>query len=405
MVAASPVELSEGQARAIAISAQGLDNSSLSTRLDPRHVRRAFKSIGVLQIDAVNTIARSHLLVLRARLGGSHDGLRDLLDRSAYQRRDLAEYWCHEASYLPVDDWPLFAWRMRRAEKGELWKGIWRFAVENPKFIAQVEQHIVANGAVSAGELQKRPPKTTWWGWSDAKIALEWLFWIGKLAVSKRENFTRYYDLSERVLPTKVFEDPPTETDAHLELLRRAALHLGVASAEDLVDYFRLPKVAGKERIKQLVESSDLLPVQVQGWDRTGYVNAHTQHKACTSRSVLLSPFDPLVWFRPRSQRLFNFKYRLEIYVPAHKRVHGYYVLPFLHNNELCARVDVKADVTTNTLQVPAAFEEPQGIDDVAVEALSAELRALAAWRKLEQIRVGQRGNLARRLRKALNAK
>ena len=402
---ARPVELSGQQARAIAISAQGLGGSLSSARPDIRHLRKTFRSLGVLQIDAVNAIARSHLLVLRSRLGGSHDHLRDLLHRSAYQRRDLAEYWCHEASYLPVTDWPLFAWRMRRAEQGDLWKGIWRFAVKNPNSISRVEQHVAANGPVSAGQLQERPRGAAWWGWSDSKMALEWLFWIGKLTISRREQFTRYYDLSERVLPTSAFENAPSETEAHLELLRRAAVHLGVASAEDLIDYYRLPKIPGKERINELVENEDLLPVQVQGWDRTGYIHAQARPNICDSRSVLVSPFDPIVWFRPRAERLFGFRYRLEIYVPAPKRVYGYYVLPFLHNNSLCARVDVKADVKASTLRVPGAFAEPQGLDDLGVEALASELRSLATWRGLEYVHVGQRGNLARRLRKALKEK
>jgi|TARA_B100001105_G_C22373502_1_gene436161 uncharacterized protein YcaQ len=405
MVAAKPIELSEQQARTVAVSAQGLEFVSSSARLDRRHIRKAFRDLGVLQIDAVSAMARSHLLVLRARVGGCHNDLSDLLERTAYQHRELAEYWCHEASYLPVQDWPLFDWRMRRAERGELWKGLREFAAENSAFISKVERQVTADGPVSAGQLQKSGRRASWWGWSDSKIALEWLFWVGRLTVSKRKNFTRYYDLSERVLPSSVFKDPPTENEAHLELLRRAARHLGIASSEDLVDYHRLPKKEAKERIKELVENNDLLPVHVQGWDRPAYMTADAKLSGGVSRSVLLSPFDPIVWFRPRAFRLFGFEYRLEIYVPAEKRVHGYYVMPFLYQNSLCARVDVRSELKTRMLHVPAAHVELGGLDDLGLEALANELRSLATWRGLEHIRVGQRGNLARRLKKALDTK
>ena len=293
---------------------------------------------------------------------------------------------------------------MRRAERGELWKGIRTFAAENSGFISKVERQVAATGPVSAGQLQKRGRGSSWWGWSESKIALEWLFWIGRLSVSKRDNFTRYYDLSERVLPPSVFEHVPAENDAHLELLRRAAHHLGVASSEDLVDYHRLPKKEGKERVKELVENKELVSVEVQGWDRPAYMAADAKSGHVVSRSMLLSPFDPVVWFRPRAARLFGFEYRLEIYVPAEKRVHGYYVMPFLYENNLCARVDVRAELKTKVLHVPGAYVESEGLSDHGVEALADELRSLAIWRGLKHVRVGQRGNLARRLRRALRA-
>ena len=404
MVAAKPIEVSDQEARSIAIFAQGLGQFRAATRPDRRHLRKTFRNIGVLQIDAVSAVARSHLLVLRSRVGGCHNDLSGLLERTAYLHRELAEYWCHEASYLPVQDWPLFRWRMRRAERGELWKGIREFASENSGFISKVERQVTVDGPVSAGQLQKRGRRSSWWGWSDSKIALEWLFWIGRLSVSKRHNFTRYYDLSERVLPPSIFEYVPAENDAHLELLRRAARHLGIASSEDLVDYHRLPKKEGKERVKELVENKDLIPVEVQGWDRPAYMAAGAKSGHVVSRSVLLSPFDPIVWFRPRAARLSGFEYRLEIYVPAEKRVHGYYVMPFLYKNNLPARVDVRAELKTKVLHVPGAYVEPEGLDDSGVEALANELRSLAIWRGLEHVRVGQRGNLARRLRRALKA-
>ena len=404
MVVAKHTELSSAQARSMAVSAQGLQAASpfSSSRLDIRHLRWAFQRLGVLQIDAVNAVARSHLLVLRARLGGSHDGLSELLDHTAYERHELTEYWCHEASYLPVNDLPLFRWRMHRAEQGEVWGGIREFVAENPEFVEEVANYVAVNGPVNAGRLQTKPKGGTWWAWSEAKVALEWLFWTGQVTVSKREKFTRFYDLSARVLPTQALDDSLSEIEAHHELIRRAGVHLGVAAAEDLIDYFRLPKVDGRQRVMELVENNELLPVQVEGWDRVGYISADAKVAIGVSKSVLLSPFDPLVWFRPRTQRLFDFKYRLEIYVPAAKRVHGYYVLPFLHANQLCARVDVKADTKARVLHVPAVYAEAGGMSDDVVEALASELWALAAWRNLETIKVGQRGDLAQRLKKVI---
>ncbi len=399
-------QISSLQARSLAISAQGLDHKSspVSTRLDIRHLRRAFKQFGVLQIDAVNAVARSHLLVLRSRLGGSHDALSELLDDATYKRRELIEYWCHEASFIPERDRALFKWRMRRAENGELWKGIRRFVSENPKFVQQIEDYVRANGPVSAGELQKNRRRDPWWGWSDSKIALEWLFWIGRVSVSHRHNFTRYYDLSERVISSEILNESLSEVEAQAELIKRAAGHLGVGAAEDLVDYFRLPKREGKQRIQELVENNELLEMEVEGWDRPGYVQRGTKSAAVNSKSVLLSPFDPLIWFRPRVERLFQFKYRLEIYVPAKKRVHGYYVLPFLHNNELRARVDVRADTKNGVLHVPAVHSEPSKVEDGVVESLALELQSLAFWRNLERVKVGQRGNLASELRRVMAA-
>ena len=397
-------QISSLEARSLAICAQGLDlkSSPLSTRPDIRHLRRAFKQFGVLQIDAVNAVARSHLLVLRSRLGGSHNSLSELLDNATYKRRELVEYWCHEASFLPTRDRALFEWRMRRAEAGELWKGIRRFVSENPEFVQKIEDYVRANGPVSAGELQTNRKRDPWWGWSDSKIALEWLFWIGRVSVSHRHNFTRYYDLSERVVPSEILNNSISEVEAQTELIKRAAGHLGVGAAEDLVDYFRLPKLQGKQRIQELVENNELLEVEVEGWNRPGYAQMGTKFTAVKSKSVLLSPFDPLIWFRPRAERLFQFKYRLEIYVPAKKRVHGYYVLPFLHNNDLCARVDVRADTKNGVLHVPAVHAEVPKIEADVVKSLATELRSLAFWRNLEEVKVGQRGNLARQLKRMM---
>ncbi len=398
-------ELSAYQARSIALAAQGLQQSGklVSKELNIYALRRTFQDIGVLQIDAVSVVARSHLLVLRSRLGSSQERLLEVLNRSAYKRRDLTEYWCHEASYLPVQDWPLFKWRMQEAQSGKVWKGIWEFVTNNRKFVEAVHEKIRDLGPSSAGQLGSQKKKGSWWSWSDTKIALEWLFWVGAVAVSHRENFTRFYDLSERVLPEEILGSALPANQAQRELILKASRHLGVATAEDLVDYHRLPKVEGKKRVGELAEDKLLREVVVEGWDRPGYLHPKTSFEKTTSRSVLLSPFDPLVWFRPRARRLFDFDYRLEIYIPAEKRIHGYYVLPFLDRNKLRARVDVKANSEKNILEVRGAYGEGRTVDQETAESLAHELQALASWRNLDGLKIGKRGNLANPLKRILS--
>ena len=398
-------ELSAYQARSIALAAQGLQQSGklVSKELNIYALRRTFQDIGVLQIDAVSIVARSHLLVLRSRLGSSQERLLEVLNRSAYKRRDLTEYWCHEASYLPVQDWPLFKWRMQEAQSGKVWKGIWEFVTNNRKFVEAVHEKIRDLGPSSAGQLGSQKKKGSWWSWSDTKIALEWLFWVGAVAVSHRENFTRFYDLSERVLPEEILGSALPANQAQRELILKASRHLGVATAEDLVDYHRLPKVEGKKRVGELAEDKLLREVVVEGWDRPGYLHPKTSFEKTTSRSVLLSPFDPLVWFRPRARRLFDFDYRLEIYIPAEKRIHGYYVLPFLDRNKLRARVDVKANSEKNILEVRGAYGEGPTVDQETAESLAHELQALATWRNLDGLKIGKRGNLANPLKRILS--
>lgn len=360
--------------------------------------------LGVLQIDAVNAIARSHLLVLRSRLGGDHDGVRDLLERTAYRHGELAEYWCHEACFVPVEDWNLFRWRMDRARAGDMYKGLVRFGSERADFIAELLGHVTQHGSVTAGDLEPGGRKGPWWGWSDTKTALEWLFWTGDVTVCHRDNFTRHYDLTDRVLAH--YADPPAfdEDEAQRELLRRSAGHLGVAAADDLIDYFRLPKRPARARLAEVVEEGHLLEVDVQGWDRPGYMVPDTPAKRRRSRSVLLSPFDPIVWFRPRAQRLFDFEYRIEIYVPAGKRQFGYYVLPFLHDDRLRARVDLKADRADGVLRALGIFGEPGHVTDDTVPALAHELWRLADFLGLDDVEVRTRGDLADLTARAVNS-
>lgn len=404
-----------------------------------RGLRRAIAQLGVLQIDAVNAVARSHLLVLRPRLAGDHAATEALLARAAYSPRDrvLTEYWCHEASFCAVEHWPLYRWRMRRGEAGDTWKPLAQFARQRPQEIEEVLHTLTDVGPASATELDAatgteatidgRPlgqqaadqqAAGQWSQWTDTKKALGWLFWVGRIGVAERVNFTRRYDLIERVLPTNVVEWEPSAVEAQHALLLQAAKCLGVATAADLSDYHRLAKREAAVRIAELVEDGQLERVGVEGWDKEAYTLPGTRAVRRHSQSVLLSPFDPLVWFRPRCERLFDFTYRLEIYTPAAKRRYGYYVLPFLHHDRLAGRVDVRADRAARVLRVLGTFGEQDGAADTGAgngsrgrgtsvpEVLARELVALAEWLGLTGVALDRtaRGNLSAPLRDCLRS-
>jgi hypothetical protein len=390
--------LTLSQARRLAIAAQGLAEARPLATPDRRHVRRVLRHTRLFQIDSVNVLARAHYLPAFSRLGSYPVSL---VDRMAFRDRELFEYWGHEASLLPVDLHPLLRWRMRRAEAYETWGGIARLARARPGYIEAVHAEVVDRGPVTAGQVaadQRRGTGNWGWNWTDAKLALEYLFWSGRITTHSRENFERSYDLPERVLPRRVLDLPtPTEADAHRELLMQAAAAHGVATATDLADYFRIRKPAARPRIGELVEDGRLEQVAVRGWSQPAYVVAGTRLGRRTAHRALLAPFDPLVWERERTQRLFGFRYRIEIYVPAERRVHGYYVLPFLLGERLVARVDLKADRQRRLLLVQAAWSEPDAPVDTAAE-LAAELRDLAEWLALDDVVVQPRGDLARQL-------
>jgi uncharacterized protein YcaQ len=392
--------LSPSQARRMALAAQGFTDRTPAGRVDRRHARRAIGRVGVIQIDSVNVLVRSHELPLYSRLG-PHS--RDLLPRMAYRDRELFEYWGHMASYLPVELEPLLRWRMERASQ-EAWGGMVRLAKQRPGYVEAVYDEVVARGPISASELiDPGAKRSEWWGWGDGKTTLEFLFWSGRLGAAHRgANFERSYDIVERIIPAEVRARPTPEPDAaRRELLALAARSLGVATAADLADYFRIRMPEARPRIDELVEDNRLLPVDVEGWRHPAFVHPDATIPRWVRARTLLSPFDSLVWDRGRTERLFDFHLRLEIYTPAHKRVHGYYVLPFLLGDRLAARVDLKADRKAATLVVVAAHVE-QGEDDLDVaEQLAPELARLGEWLGLERVSVADRGDLAPALRTA----
>ena len=317
-------------ARRIVLAAQGFAEPKPAGPIDRRHLKRVLARLGLFQIDSVSVLVRAHYMPLFSRLGPYPLGLLD--DNAGGRKRLMFEYWAHEASLLPVETYPLMRWRMRRAERGSgTYGALARFARDKADYVERVFREIEANGPLAASGFDGNKGSGGWWGWSDAKHAFEYLFWAGRITTSSREGFQRYYDLPERVLPKAIVEAPePSAADAHRELLRHSARALGVATSADLRDYFRLSPDDVKERIPELVEAGELLPVTVEGWAQQAYLHKDARLPRSVHASALLSPFDPLVWERSRTERLFDFRYRIEIYTPAAKRVHGYYVLPFL---------------------------------------------------------------------------
>ncbi|MEZ5661421.1 MAG: crosslink repair DNA glycosylase YcaQ family protein [Burkholderiaceae bacterium] len=340
------ISLSATQARRLALSAQGLSRAPACSpwpRRDLSHLRQTMASLQLLQLDSVPIVARSHLLPLYARLGPYDIGL---LDRIAYQRDEWFETWAHEASLAPVELEPWLRFMKRRAAQGHTWRNLWRLANEDPAYIERVHDEVAARGPLGASELTDARPASggDWWGTrSQGALALDWLFRIGRLGVRRRGNFEKVFDLPERILPAEILAAPtPDESDSVRELLRRSARALGVASANDLIDYFRLPPTLARPRLAELVEAGDLLPCEVRGWKCPAYLAVGAKPPSRARACTLLSPFDPIVWNRDRASRLFGFDYRIEIYTPADKRRYGYYVLPFLLGDRLVARLDLK---------------------------------------------------------------
>jgi uncharacterized protein YcaQ len=392
--------ISAAEARRIALAAQGFARSAPDGRVDARTLRgRVLDHVGLIQIDSVNVLERAHYLPAFSRIGAYDQATLDKL--AWYSPRRLFEYWGHEASLVPVELQPFLRWRMERVEQ-DGWGSMRRAASERPKLIQALLDDLRARGPLTARELahhdEPRAPKGPWWDWSNVKAALEYLFFTGQITSARRRRFERLYDVPERVLPKAVVDAPtPSREEAQRELLRVSARCLGVATEPDLRDYFRLPATDSKARVAELVEAGDLLPVDVEGWGAAAYLTPGARIPRTVDARALVGPFDPLIWFRPRAERVFGFRYRIEIYVPKPKRVFGYYVLPFLLGDRLVARVDLKADRAAGALLVQAAHAEEEAPPGTA-PALMAELAQMAAWLGLERVKVARRGDLARAL-------
>jgi uncharacterized protein YcaQ len=401
--------LSAAQARRVALAAQGFAEPRPTGRVTARHVRRVLDRIAILQIDSVNVFSRAQYLPVFARLGPYP---REVLDRlTGYVARprgtEMFEYWAHAASLVPMELQPLLRWRMAKADE-EPWPGIRRIARENPALLDDVMKLVAAQGPIRAGDTgipRPAPRPGHMWNWHDGKVALEYLFYAGRVTTAKRVNFERYYDLAERVIPAEILARPtPSPADAHRELVRISARALGVATEPDIRDYFRLSHARSKVAVAELVAAGELLPVEVAGWGAPAYLSHEARRPRRITARALLSPFDSLVWYRERTERIFDFRYRIEIYTPEPKRQFGYYVLPFLLGEELVGRVDLKADRQNNVLRVQAAWLELGHDPQYVARELAAELATTAAWLQLERVEVMRRGDLAKELAAAVEA-
>lgn len=383
------------RARRIAIGAQGLDAPRPTGKVDIRHLRKMFRTIGVLQIDSVNVLERAHHLTSFARLGAHGQ---DLLGR-AMGGREIFEYWGHVASFLPVETWPL--WR-HKMDGLRIWQRARELEEREPGYVDRVEEEVAQRGPLAASDLDDPGDRGgPWWGWAKGKVALEVLFARGRVTVSERNNFARRYDLSERVIPTEFFNATPVpRADAHRRLLMMGAESLGIGTAADLADYYRLPIVEARAAIADLAAEGRLEEVEVEGWSDPAFLHPKVRTPRTVEQVRLLCPFDNLIFFRERVERLFGYHYRIEIYVPKPKRQFGYYVLPLLVGDRLVGRVDLKADRAAKTLRVPGAFAE-DGVDTVhAARCMADELVRMAEWLGLAEIAIGRKGNLIPELAK-----
>ncbi|NRQ51522.1 winged helix-turn-helix domain-containing protein [Aeromicrobium stalagmiti] len=392
------------QARRIALAAQGFTRPrpGVDGEVTSRHVARVVERLGFFQIDSVNVLQRAHYMPLFSRLG-AYDV--EILHRASGRApRRLFEYWAHEAALVDVNLWQAFGFRMESGAR--MWGGMARIAEEQPAFVEWVLDEVRANGPLTAREIEHDVPreKDGWgWNWSEVKLALEYLFYKGRVTAARRNSaFERVYDLPERVIPPAQMAAPPLDSaEAHRVLVSHAAAALGVGTAQCLRDYFRMDPASTKAAIEDLVETGELLPATIAGWRRPAYLHRDAVQPRKVSARALLSPFDPLVFERTRAEQLFGFRYRIEIYVPAKKRVHGYYVLPFLLGDRLVARVDLKADRQAGVLLVHGAWAESHAPSHTAAE-LADELRLLARWLGLDTVSPPVKGDLAGELTAAL---
>ncbi|MEN9990194.1 MAG: hypothetical protein RL508_1173 [Actinomycetota bacterium] len=412
------LNLSTTEARQLSLNTLGL-NGNLKTPLD------VVDRLGLLQIDSVNVFERAHFMPVFSRVGAFEKDSLGLFATdvgSQAPERHFVEYWAHEASIIPVENLPLYKWRMDAAKNGE---GRWAtFAAENKPLLKWILAEITDKGPLTVAQIEhdRNKRQGTWWGWSDVKLGLEWLFITGKLTSAGRDNFSRRYALPQQVLPTPVLDALKTskELPSRKALIRQAIDALGVATQKDIADYHRQKAVTDKSGFKQafdeLVEAGELTPVKVQGWKdkaflgnlgRVAVENDPEFKRAPANRTTILSPFDPVIWFRDRAQRLFGFDYKIEIYVPAEKRVYGYYTLPILRNGHLVGRVDLKSDRQAGVLRVQAAWVEA-GIDPLEAIALGTDLArhliSVRSWQGLKTIEVEPVGTLAHDLNAGLRS-
>lgn len=394
--------LSLDQARRIALAAQGFDNRHRGSTPNWGAIARTIDKLHVLQIDSVNVLVRSHYLPLFARLG-NYD--RAVLDKRSLntKNRHLFECWAHEASLVPMELHPLMRWRMHRARAGDgIYHSMDRFAREEPEFLKSTLAFVEKNGPTRVRDVPEGGKGDGgWWGWSKGKMALETLFDHGLVTTSRRDGFERIYDIPERVIPADVLaRETPPEREVFRHLMAMGGAALGIGTEIDLRDYFRLPVADAKTALADCLADGSLIEVEVKGWKAPAYMHRDAKRPREAGGIALLSPFDPLVSNRERAERLFGFHYRIELYTPQEKRKFGYYVLPFLHHDRMAGRLCLKADRENNALLVNASYHEADADAADTARALAPELRLMAEWLGLAEVKVARSGNLAAALRK-----
>lgn len=393
--------LSLAEARRVALAAQGLDKARPDGIASRQHIRRVVKQLGLLQLDFVNVLVPAHYFVVYSRLG-SYD--RASFDKLIYDGREFLEHWAHEASIVPVDCWPLLRYRR---EEFKPWPNSPIMRIKGKrKYLEMTLNTVSKSGPVISNDLpplQRPKGKPGDWNKSVPRWALEVHFGHGNVSVANRlPNFQRVYDLPHRLVDEPHFSNVVSRKDSQRQLLEKSARAHGVGTLHDLADYFRMSAHDAAPRIRELVEEGVLYPVKVETWDAPAYLHHQARVPLTLNARSLLSPFDPVVWFRPRGERLFGFHYRIEIYTPAAKRKYGYYVLPFLLGDQIVARVDLKADRKAGQLLVQASYLEEGAKEEPTAEALAIELRALADWLGLDDVSVIQKGDLARTLNRVV---
>jgi uncharacterized protein YcaQ len=397
--------MSSAAARRTALAAQGFADPRPVAAPTRRNLRRVLSQVQLIQLDSVNVAVRAHYMPLFSRLGSYEPALVDdaAWSHTARRPRLLVEYWAHEASLVPVEDWPLLH---SGAKRPGWWTNYAQLVDRSPALAEEILAVVKELGPIGAGGIERevaggaaRGPGS-WWERSEVKKVCEYLFGLGTLTTGTRRSFERLYDLTERVVPPGILSRRVTADEGARELISRSALALGVATETDLRDYYRLGPAVARQAVSELVEDGVLEPVGVEGWKAGAFRHVAARTPRAVAGRALLCPFDPLIWERARTERLFGFRYRIEIYVPEPKRVHGYYVFPFLLDGELVGRVDLKADRAAGVLRVQGAFAEPGAAPARVAPELAAELRLMAAWLGLDDIAVGTRGDLAAALRR-----
>ncbi len=390
-----PLELSASQARVLSLRQVGVD----SDRDDS--VMAVVDRLGLLQVDSVNVFERAHYMPLFSRLGKFDKS--ELESAMGGFHPQLIEYWAHEASIVRIENWPLYRWRMNAYRDN--YSTNWGMEAGNKKLVEQITSQLRANGPMTTGqfETEANVRKGSWWGWSDLKEALEYMFLVGDLVSGGRDAFKRLYALPEQVLPQHILDHMPSDADAKKKLFLQAATATGVGTYTDIADWHRMSPTTNKKIFGELVETGELLEVQVDGWAQPGYINASTSlegldAKAPGARTTILSPFDPVCWKRDRIERMFGFEYRIEIYTPEPKRQFGYYTLPILHNRDLVGRIDLKSDRHGRQLLAQASWHEAKlndrGVASLA-KALNKHLKEVQSWQGLNETVVIPKGNLA----------